>query len=371
MNKHLLSFVALMGLGMCANATEAVEVLQSRNLADGVTQQMVKNEKGQLYRRYVGVNAPKSAQSNAEGTASDNATQLFFESFEGFATEGKDLNWIPSTWSKIIAPGNEPTADMISHNINNSWYCYYTGDGKFTPQSPDGECDAFIHFGYENKQYNVKPVAQDEWLITPTIQMKESGEHYLDFLLAASYFDCYDVSNDFDWTSMTFSKRVKVNTMKVMATTDNGTTWQQVFDLVDDVAAYKTDRECYDTEFTTYLRYQVDVSELTGKSVKFAFRYTRNEGDWVGNSMAVDAVKVLHKEASSVNDVKKAGATVTKNGNVFTVCGDAKAVDVYNVAGQKMASVALPTNGTIDASAWASGIYIFRFSDGSAVKVAK
>ncbi len=371
MNKHLLSFVALMGIGLCANAADAVEVLQSRNLANGVTQQEVKNEKGQLYRRYVGENAPKGVKSNADATSSDNATQLFYESFEGFATEGKDLNWIPSTWSKKIAPGNEPTAEMISHNINNSWYCYYTGDGNFTPKSTDGECDAFIHYGYENKQYGVKPVAQDEWLITPTIQMKESGEHYLDFLLAASYFDCYDVSNDWDWTTMAFSKRVKVNTMKVMASTDGGETWQQEFDLVDDVLASLTDRQCYDTEFTTYLRYQVNVSELAGKNVKFAFRYVRNEGDWVGNSMAVDAVKVLHKEASSVNDVKKDYTFVTKNGNVFSVSGNAKAVDVYNVAGQKMASVALSANGTIDASAWADGIYIFRFSDGSAVKVAK
>ncbi len=371
MKLHLLSFVALMGLSVSANAADAVEVLQSRVLADGVTQQEVKNEKGQQYRRYVGKNAPKGAQAVTNASSTDDDTQLFYEGFEGFATEGKDLNWIPSNWSKKIAPGNEPTAEMISHNINNSWYCYYTGDGNFTPKSTDGECDAFIHYGYENKQYNVKPVAQDEWLISPTVKMQESGQHYLDFLLAASYFDCYDVSSDWDWTTMAFSKRVKVNTMKVMASTDDGATWQQEFDLVDDVLAYKTDRECYNTDFTTYLRYQVDVSELAGKNVKFAFRYVRNEGDWIGNSMAVDAFRVMHKNASSVTDVKAAGTTVSKNGNTFNVNGGAKAVDVYNVAGQKVASVALSGCGSIDASTWADGIYIFRFSDGSAVKVAK
>lgn len=118
MKKNLLSLIALVSLGASASAAEQVEVIASRQVADGVTQQVVRNEKGQQYKRFVGVNAPKGAQqSNDNPVVGDT---VFYESFEGFATEGKDLNWIPSTWSKKIAPGNEPTAEMISHNINNS-----------------------------------------------------------------------------------------------------------------------------------------------------------------------------------------------------------------------------------------------------------
>lgn len=369
MKKNLLSLIALVSLGASASATEQVEVIASRQVADGVTQQVVRNEKGQQYKRFVGVNAPQGAQqSNDDPVVGDT---IFYESFEGFATEGKDLNWIPSTWSKKIAPGNEPTAEMISHNINNSWYCYYTGDGQFTPKSNDGECDAYIHYGYKNAQYNLEPVAQDEWLISPVVNMNASGEYYLDFLLAASYFDCYDVNNDWDWNKMQFNKRVVVNTMKVMTSTDEGKTWNEVFDLAKDVIANRTDRECYDTEFTSYLRYQINVSELAGKNAKFAFRYVRDEGEWMGNSMAVDAVKVLHKEPTSINDVKDAAPVVTKIGNTFTVNTNAQSVAVYNIAGQKIAEKSLAADKAINASEWANGIYILRLSNGTAVKVAK
>lgn len=92
MKKNLLSLIALVSLGASASAAEQVEVIASRQVADGVTQQVVQNEKGQQYKRFVGVNAPKGAQqSNDNPVVGDT---VFYESFEGFATEGKDLNWI-------------------------------------------------------------------------------------------------------------------------------------------------------------------------------------------------------------------------------------------------------------------------------------
>ena len=159
--------------------------------------------------------------------------------------------------------------------------------------------------------------------------------------------------------------------MKVMTSTDEGKTWNEVFDLAKDVIANRTDRECYDTEFTSYLRYQINVSELAGKNAKFAFRYVRDEGEWMGNSMAVDAVKVLHKEPTSINDVKDVAPVVTKIGNTFTVNTNAQSVAVYNIAGQKIAEKSLAADKAIDASEWANGIYILRLSNGTAVKVAK
>lgn len=59
MKKNLLSLIALVSLGASASAAEQVEVIASRQVADGVTQQVVQNEKGQQYKRFVGVNAPK------------------------------------------------------------------------------------------------------------------------------------------------------------------------------------------------------------------------------------------------------------------------------------------------------------------------
>ena len=43
MKKNLLSLIALVSLGASASAAEQVEVIASRQVADGVTQQVVQN----------------------------------------------------------------------------------------------------------------------------------------------------------------------------------------------------------------------------------------------------------------------------------------------------------------------------------------
>ena len=80
---------------------------------------------------------------------------------------------------------------------------------------------------------------------------------------------------------------------------------------------------------------------------------------------------MLHKEPTSINDVKDAAHVVTKIGNTFTVNTNAQSVTVYNIAGQKIAEKSLAADKAIDASEWANGIYILRLSNGTAVKVAK
>ncbi len=368
MKQSVLLFALAASTCFTAWSDEAVEVLKQRQVADGVTQQAVRNANGFVYKRYVGTNAPAVVKQDADETESTDET-LFYEGFEGYATEGTDLNWIPSTWSKKIAPGNEPTEEMISHNINNTWYCYYTGDGKFMPITTDGQCDAFIHYGYADSSHGLEPVAQDEWLISPTVQMAESGEQYLDFLLAASFFDCYDVTNDFDWGTMTFKQRVVVNNMKVMASDDDGETWAEVFNLADDVLATKTDRECYDTELTSFNNYKADVSEYAGKQMKFAFRYERNAGDWIGNSMVVDGFYVKHKADGAVKTLSASADKVAQSGRNIIVSSPSGRVAVYAATGMKMGEYVVESTATIDAAAWNAGVYIVRFADGKATKV--
>lgn len=65
--------------------------------------------------------------------------------------------------------------------------------------------------------------------------------------------------------------------------------------------------------------------------------------------------------------VDEAKPVVTLDGDNIVVCGDATDAELYNMAGQKVAQ----GEGTIDASALSTGVYIVKLSDGTAVKVIK
>ena len=72
-------------------------------------------------------------------------------------------------------------------------------------------------------------------------------------------------------------------------------------------------------------------------------------------------------------DVVETGANRVSvvGGNFEVEAGNATSVDVYNVAGQKVASAAIEGTATIPAQDLAKGLYILRFNDNSVVKVMK
>ena len=59
------------------------------------------------------------------------------------------------------------------------------------------------------------------------------------------------------------------------------------------------------------------------------------------------------------------------NGNFEVEAASATSVDVYNVAGQKVASAAIEGTTVVPAQDLAKGMYILKFNDNTAVKVMK
>ena len=59
------------------------------------------------------------------------------------------------------------------------------------------------------------------------------------------------------------------------------------------------------------------------------------------------------------------------NGNFEVEAASATSVDVYNVAGQKVASAAIEGTTVVPAQDLAKGLYILKFNDNTAVKVMK
>lgn len=242
-----------------------------------------------------------AVSTTAQSTPRDSRATTFYESFEAW-TEADGLDWIPDGWTEINTPANIPTAEMLSHNINKNWFVYFSSD-FFQDPTPDGEKEAFIHFPYDEDEGAV-PVtsdAKDEWLVTPPVTL--ASDETLHFLLQADLWSVYDVTADFDWSTMTFRKRVKVNTLKVMVTDDNGATWSCLWDLVDDICDHMTDKQCYDNSTTLYRPYDVDLTAYAGKTVKLAFRYICDGGGRKGNNMYLDRVLIDHPVDAGVSAI--------------------------------------------------------------------
>ena len=84
-------------------------------------------------------------------------------------------------------------------------------------------------------------------------------------------------------------------------------------------------------------------------------------------------VKFEQGEGGVADAVVDSNVSVVVAGDNFvvTASSDVNYAEVYNVAGQKVAEAAVAGNATIDASAFANGVYIVKFNNGKAVKVVK
>ena len=303
-NIKLMKKQMLFGLALAATcAASAQTVLETKTLPAGHEMQVVKDQQGRILRQLVKPNDNENIDPASKVRKVDDDVELtYYEGFEAWQYSYGN-NWIPEDWTEINTEENIPTPEQLALNINNTWFAYESTD-LFQDFTPDGNNEAFIHFSYNYEPYDLKAYAQDEWLISPSISLKEKEK--LQFILQADLLSVYDYSN-FSWSAIKFSgDRITVNTLKVMLSTDDGKTWGEIWDLVDDVASKLTDQECYDNCRLRARYYDVDLADYAGKDIKLAFRYMREEGDMRGNSMALDGIKIMHPVSSAIHDVKTA-----------------------------------------------------------------
>lgn len=300
MKKQLLLALAL--VATCAASAQTV--LETKSLSAGHEMQVVKDQQGRIFKRLVkpqGETMINAAPVQKVQKVEDDIETTFYEGFEGWQLS-YGMNWLPEDWSQINTKENIPTQEMLDHNINNTWYCYESSN-MYQEFTPDGTSVAFIHFGYSNEKYGLKPYAQDEWLVSPIISLKD--KETLQFILEADYLSVYDCDK-FDWNKLAYTERVVVNTMKVMISTDGGEHWGEIWDLSEDVTSLLTDRQVYDGSGLRVRYFDIDLSDYAAKDVKLAWRYMRDEGDNAGNSMIVDGIKITHPVSSAIHDVKTA-----------------------------------------------------------------
>lgn len=282
-----------------------VTILQQKTVGKGVTMQLVRDSKGRTYKvvdKGDGKAQLLLPKRGVQHKASSNCS--FSEDFESWQ-EDYGMEWLPEGWTEINTEGNIPTEAMLEHNIDNTWYTYYTGDGSWIPATSDGEKDCFIHFAYnasykdtDGNQVEIPATAQDEWLISPAFTVQEGHNLYFD-----SSFDIGSAIQ-FDWNEMVYNHDVVENTLSVEVSTDGGESWTKVWDIVDDYASLMTDDELYDNMNMKYRSYTVDLSAYQGKTIQIAFRYINvATNGFTGNSAAVDAVMVGAPAAEAKYDL--------------------------------------------------------------------
>lgn len=259
-------------------------VVASKQLKDGSSIDLVRGNDGHLYKvlnrslRASDKIAQSKSRINAPAVmkADENAT-LFegFESYEGQTSRG----WVPEGWSQE-SKTNPPHVAPEGKGTCLVWEAT-KGDG-FTP-AYSGTYVERVQVSMAD--FTADPITfaeqQDEWLITKAITPK-TGD-YLTFQLC--YSPCFTLLNE---STMDFSS--VNNILEVLVTTDDGKTWEKVWDVLDDARSYTVD-ELWDDGSSFVRPYHpmlVNISKYVGKNIKIAFRYYGINGE----SMMLDDVKV-------------------------------------------------------------------------------
>lgn len=259
-------------------------VVASKQLKDGSSIDLVRGNDGHLYKvlnrslRASDKIAQSKSRINAPAVmkADENAT-LFegFESYEGLTSRG----WVPEGWSQEsktnpphVAPEGKGTCLVWEATKGDGFTSAYSGTyvERVQVSMADFTADP-ITFAEQ----------QDEWLITKAITPK-TGD-YLTFQLC--YSPCFTL---LDETTMKFT--AVNNILEVLVTTDDGKTWEKVWDVLDDARSY-TEDELWDDGRSFVRPYHpmlVNISKYVGKNIKIAFRYYGINGE----SMMLDDVKV-------------------------------------------------------------------------------
>lgn len=256
--------------------------------------------------------AASSAVASAPGKYASRVPDIepvtFYEGFEDYDTS-MGLNWIPEGWSKVCTDAHKPTPEMLARNVNNTWYVYESSE-FMQEMTPDGWNEAFIHFGFTDDERGSSNAAQDEWLITPEISLGANEE--LSFYLQCDYSTVYE----WDWNKSCFKDRSDIkNTLKIMVTTDGGDSWEEAWDLEADEVRRHPDAVCFNQYGNLqYHQFTTSLAAFAGKSVRIGFRYVRQSGDGIGNSMMLDGVTV--KPAKAVEGPNREGWTLLGTGSM-------------------------------------------------------
>lgn len=217
--------------------------------------------------------APRKARKAAPFKAAENSDRILFESFEGW--DGQTAYWIPTDWTV----DHKGSAERKYSWIPSAGSTYY-------PSPADGN----YYFGVD---YSSDP--QDEWLISPYVQVGENMTlSYYAFLNPLYVFVVDSEHVDFN-TYEFIGDPVVSATLQVWAQEEGGE-WTMLFDHADLYKDYSP-RELTMMTPTSLEKHSVDLKDFVGKKTRVAFRYVGVDGDVA----FIDAISIGLPEFEGVN----------------------------------------------------------------------
>ena len=284
----------------------------------------------------------------------------YFEGFEGWDSR---TDWLPEGWT-------EQNTDENIFMLNEGAFTWHVSNREGTlPHPPEGSCYAVVYYAYATDENGKKTedLAQDEWMISPAIAVTENST--LSFYAGYSPLFLFDLNNEnVDWGAMDFKTRKPSTTLKIHVRS-NGGEWVMLEDLYDEWAETPFDElfnNCFNAEFRNY---SFDLSEYAGTEVEVAFQFVGK----YGNTMEIDSFNISSVQLGVDNvENKRVRPSVSVAGDNFVIDSQsATCVDIYSANAGLFDSIAIEGKTMISNADMPSGMYLFRFNDGTVVKVMK
>ena len=251
MKKQLLWLTLALGGSLSAQADGVLPVLEN-----GQTSVVKKMTKGANF-----ISVKSAADQNC-----------FYEDFEDW--NGGNNSWLPRGWSDESKVGHTEPTGWYDQDL--TWQLIGNGDVMIPVY--EGQASAYIMAS--NYYSNTPFEEQDEWLITPSISVREKDNLYFYMHYSPSYTLYNHDNNDFS----------SVNSHLEVWVTENGTDWSPLWSVVDEVKKMSEEELRADliSDNLDYTPFYIDLKDYGNKKVQFAFRYTGSHG----RDIAIDNVAV-------------------------------------------------------------------------------
>lgn len=262
--------------------------------------------------------------------AEERATLLY----ENFSTSGDTF---PEGWEVV---NSTPEMATLQGGVF-SWRTA-AAPGDF-PAPVDGDRLALIyHASYNDDEGKRVELSQDEWLITPAIDLGSDAR--LTFQLSYVPMFLYNCSNEYiDPASdpLDFKERVPATTLKVMVKADGESEWTETYDVFDLWQGYTLNDLMSKYYSRAFRDNEVSLEAYSGKKIRLGFRFT----GYMGNAMALDAVKVTSEKGAGIEGIEA---------DSFVEC---RRVNIINTSGVVVGSF-ITGEGNFDPTTLAPGFYI-------------
>lgn len=253
--------------------SSSCRVLESKQIAKGVTMQKVLTSNGIISKRLVaaGVAGNKINPKALAGASLKGETNEAITLNEGFEDwDGETEGWLPEGWTISSNTGEIETQTPINWVVSPSGLYLPVADGNY----------------YAVAYFDVNP--KDEWIVSPVVDVPEFPKlYYKAYVSPAFLFQMTEET--VNWETYEFIEKRMAANVQVLVRAEEDTDWTVVKDYYEEYSS--SNLSLYDLlmmEPSELENFSIDLADFKGKRIQVAFRYYGADG----NTNIIDAVRV-------------------------------------------------------------------------------